>query len=77
MQNKLIGEGKAGDVIRNLVLEIWDRSGQRADASPWSEFAANIRTLFQYELLPPQFVEARQDKRWRRSLALYWRCSMP
>jgi predicted ATPase len=60
MQNKLIGEGKAGDVIRNLVLEIWDASQKDPDQRPWKDFATNIHSLFQYELLPPEFAEARQ-----------------
>jgi hypothetical protein len=60
MQNKLIGEGKAGDVIRNLVLEIWEKSARDAGTAPWREFTANISKLFQYELLPPEFAEARQ-----------------
>src|SRR6185436_11378499 len=60
MQNKLIGEGKAGDVIRNLVLDIWEKSNRDVDSAPWSDFTSDITTLFQYELLPPEFAESRQ-----------------
>jgi predicted ATPase len=58
IQSKLIGEGRAGEIVRNLVLEIWEASGQRADATPWSALDANLERLFQYKLLPPQFSDA-------------------
>jgi hypothetical protein len=57
IQSKLIGEGRAGEIVRNLVLDIWERSGRNQTSSPWTEFSTDLKRLFQYELLPPQFSE--------------------
>lgn len=59
IQNKLVGEGKPGEIVRNLLLEIWEASGSRAQQPPWKELNADIERLFQCELLPPEFSEAR------------------
>lgn len=58
-QNKLVGEGKPGEVVRNLLLEIWDQSGRKAEELPWRQLAADIDRLFSCELLPPDFVDAK------------------
>lgn len=58
IQSKLIGEGRAGEIVRNLVLEIWEASGRRVDASPWTDLSGNLLRLFQCEILPPQFSDA-------------------
>lgn len=55
MQRKLVGEGRAGEIVRNLLLEIWEKSDAKADRPPWSELASDIDRLFQYELLSPEF----------------------
>lgn len=58
IQNKLIGEGRAGEIVRNLILDIWEESGKRPDRRPWSDLACNLQRLFQSELLPPEFSDA-------------------
>jgi predicted ATPase len=58
IQSKLIGEGRAGEIVRNLILEIWEASGRQTHAAPWADLAANLERLFQCELLPPQFSDA-------------------
>lgn len=57
IQSKLVGEGRAGEIVRNLVLDIWERSGKSQTTSPWTDFSADLKRLFQYELLPPQFSD--------------------
>ncbi|HUY32759.1 MAG TPA: AAA family ATPase [Pirellulales bacterium] len=59
MQNKLVGEGKPGEVVRNLLLEIWEASKSEASRNPWKDLANDIERLFQCELLPPDFSGAR------------------
>ncbi len=59
IQNKLVGEGKPGEIVRNLLLEIWEASNARAQQSPWKDLNADIERLFQCELLPPEFSDAR------------------
>jgi hypothetical protein len=58
MQRKLVGEGRAGEVVRNLLLDIWQNSNKREDAAPWAELASDITRLFQCEIIPPEFSEA-------------------
>ncbi|HVA50692.1 MAG TPA: AAA family ATPase [Pirellulales bacterium] len=56
IQNKLVGEGKPGEIVRNLLLEIWEApAGKQA----WKDLQGDIERLFQCELLPPEFSEAR------------------
>ena len=57
IQSKLVGEGRAGEIVRNLVLDIWERSGRSSNAPPWKEFSSDLKRLFQYEILPPQFSD--------------------
>jgi len=45
--NELLGQGKPGDVIRNLLVE----AHQAEDA--WRELTDSIKKLFGYEILPP------------------------
>ncbi len=42
----LLGQGKAGDVLRNLLLEA-------SNSAVWNELKGRIGELFGYELLPP------------------------
>lgn len=56
MQSKLVGEGKPGEIVRNLLLEIWEASGHKASVSPWKDLANQIVRLFGYDLLPPVFT---------------------
>ena len=57
IQSKLVGEGRAGEIVRNLILDIWEQSGSSQTSSPWTDFSSDLMRLFQYELLPPQFSD--------------------
>jgi hypothetical protein len=46
-----ISEGRAGDILRNLLLNVLERS--RAD---WNRLTKDAAQLFQVELLPPEFL---------------------
>jgi predicted ATPase len=49
-QDHLIGQGKPGDIVRNLLKETWQRQDGR-----WEKLVQEIRDIFGYELLPPDF----------------------
>jgi AAA domain, putative AbiEii toxin, Type IV TA system/AAA domain len=59
MQRKLVGEGRAGEIVRNLLLEIWEQSKGVGETSAWDSISADIKRLFQVELLPPEGSDAR------------------
>lgn len=59
IQRKLVGEGRPGEVVRNLLLDIWEKSGKQASREPWNHLAEHIERLFQCDLLPPEFSDAR------------------
>ena len=44
---QLLGQGKSGDVLRNLLVEI------SSDQDAWDRLTDSIRNMFGYELLPP------------------------
>jgi len=46
-----ISEGRAGDIIRNLLWNVFEKSQEE-----WKELKDHIQALFQVELLPPQFM---------------------
>lgn len=50
-QELLIGQGKAGEILRNLLLEVH----QLADGNAWGELVAQVERIFGYRLLPPQY----------------------
>jgi hypothetical protein len=50
-QDLLIGQGKPGDILRNLLLEIH----QKEDKSDWDTLVHEIADVFGYHLLPPQY----------------------
>lgn len=50
-QDLLIGQGKAGDVIRNLLLEIYESD----DKSRWEALCGDVEDIFGYRLLPPEY----------------------
>jgi len=54
IQNKLVGEGKPGEIVRNLLLEIWNKSNREKNRAPWSDLKSDIHRLFQCDLLPPE-----------------------
>ena len=49
MQDLLIGEGRAGDILRNLLVEV---SAKKED---WEDLIGHIKELFKIELLPPKY----------------------
>ncbi|MDX1967748.1 MAG: AAA family ATPase [Planctomycetaceae bacterium] len=59
MQSKLVGEGKPGEIVRNLLLEIWEKSNRSELSDPWKPFADDVERLFQCRLLPPEASDVR------------------
>ena len=59
IQKKLVGEGRPGEIVRNLLLDIWETSIKQEQKSPWKDLKADIERLFQCDLLPPEFSDAR------------------
>ena len=54
MQDLLVGQGRPGEILRNLLLEIsMDR-----DEKKWPELAGRIRELFRIELSKPSYAPA-------------------
>ncbi len=49
-QEFLIGQGKPGDILRNLLLEVY-----RDKQEEWSELCRVIQETFGYNLLPPEY----------------------
>jgi predicted ATPase len=50
-QDLLIGQGKAGDILRNLLLEVYERD----DKADWQSLCARVEEIFGYRLLPPRY----------------------
>ena len=50
-QDMLVGQGKGGDILRNLLLEV----SERDDGKDWDELEAIIERVFQYRLLKPAY----------------------
>jgi predicted ATPase len=50
-QHLLIGQGKAGDVLRNLLYEVFERD----DKKGWEDLCEQIQEIFRYRLLPPEY----------------------
>jgi predicted ATPase len=51
-QDLLIGQGKAGDILRNLLLEVYLKD----DKSSWDHLCEAVERVFGYRLLPPRYV---------------------
>jgi hypothetical protein len=51
-QDMLVGQGKGGDIIRNLLLKV----AESEEPAIWEELALVIRQVFQYTLLKPQYT---------------------
>lgn len=49
-QEMLIGSGKPGDIIRNRMLDVYQN-----DKEHWNLLVKDIRDIFGYTLLPPQY----------------------
>lgn len=50
-QDLLVGQGKAGDILRNLLLEVY----QQDDHADWKSLCQEIERIFGYRLLPPEY----------------------
>jgi predicted ATPase len=50
-QDLLIGQGKPGDILRNLLLEVY----QKEDKADWDDLCARVENIFGYRLLPPEY----------------------
>ena len=50
-QDLLIGQGKPGDILRNLLLEVY----QKEDKSDWDDLCSRVGEIFGYQLLPPEY----------------------
>ncbi len=71
MQDLLIGEGRAGDILRNLLVEV------SAKEEDWKDLTGHIEELFEIELLRPKYSAAQpyiiceyREPRGRRPLDL-------
>jgi hypothetical protein len=54
-QNLLIGQGKAGDILRNMLLEVYKNSQDDPGNGGWETLCSHIREIFRFELLPPEY----------------------
>ncbi len=54
-QNRLIGQGKPGDILRNLLLEVFKKKSPTT--TDWNSLTTDIKELFGYELLEPIYSE--------------------
>jgi predicted ATPase len=51
IQNRLIGQGRPGEIVRNLLWTIWNQP----DKSTWKLLVRDIKQLFGYDLLSPVY----------------------
>jgi predicted ATPase len=51
-QNLLIGQGKPGDILHNLLLEIFNKTPEN-----WRQLKEDIRELFDYEIVDPSYAD--------------------
>jgi predicted ATPase len=50
-QDLLIGQGKPGDILRNLLLEVYQQDG----GTSWDALCREVEEIFGYRLLPPEY----------------------
>jgi len=50
-QDLLIGQGKPGDILRNLLWEVYTKKGE----TEWRSLCAEIEAIFHYRLQEPQY----------------------
>ncbi|MBI5502830.1 MAG: AAA family ATPase [Deltaproteobacteria bacterium] len=55
LQDRLIGQGRPGEVLRNLLWEVFQQGGQEA----WQSLVRDVERLFFYELLEPTYDAGR------------------
>lgn len=49
-QDLLIGQGKAGDIVRNLLLEVYEKHRKDGDDG-WLHLCSEVESIFEYRLL--------------------------
>jgi hypothetical protein len=49
-QDLLIGQGKPGDILRNLLLDVY-----KGEKGEWDKLCSEIEEIFGYRLLPPTY----------------------
>lgn len=49
-QQLLIGQGKAGDILRNLLWELFQQ-----EPTGWSQLVSDVESIFGYRLMPPEY----------------------
>ena len=54
MQDLLVGQGRPGEILRNLLLEIAESEGEEG----WLALQAHVRDLFRIELIKPSYSPA-------------------
>jgi len=54
MQDLLVGQGRPGEILRNLLLEIAEMEGPKG----WNEFSEHIKNLFRIDLRKPVYSSA-------------------
>ena len=55
-QNRLVGQGKPGDILRNLLLEVY-RKDQLEHTGLWQALIDDVYGLFGYRIKDPQYAE--------------------
>jgi len=56
-QNRLVGQGKPGDILRNLMLEVY-RADKEKNTGLWKMLVNDVEGLFGYRLKEPQYSES-------------------
>lgn len=56
-QNRLVGQGKPGDILRNLLLEVY-RTDEKEKTGHWQTLTEDVFGLFGYRLKDTQYAEA-------------------
>ena len=54
LQDLLVGQGRPGDILRNLLLEI----SESGDETAWTQMRGYVSDLFQIDLRKPRYVSA-------------------
>jgi len=54
IQNRLIGQGRPGEIVRNLLWNLWNQPNKDA----WQSLIHDVKNLFGYELQPPIYGAA-------------------
>lgn len=54
IQNRLIGQGRPGEIVRNLLWNLWNQPNKDA----WQDLVRDVKNLFGYELQPPAYGTA-------------------